>query len=87
MIREGMLLDVPTGERHDAPMLLETSDVARRLEVSVASVRRFADEGLLVVAAETPRGVRLFEPAVVEALRQKREARRRALEAVEASAS
>jgi DNA-binding transcriptional MerR regulator len=62
--------------------LLEVMDVARALHVSPASVRRYADEGVLPVAAETPRRVRLFDAADVERLRATREARRRALDAV-----
>jgi DNA-binding transcriptional MerR regulator len=57
--------------------LLEAADVARELGVTPATVRNLADAGRLPVAADTPRGVRLFEPGAVEALKQER-ARERA---------
>jgi DNA-binding transcriptional MerR regulator len=55
-----------------AHQLLEASDVARRLECSAASVRNYARAGLLVTAATTPRGGRLFRPEDVEEFRRRR---------------
>lgn len=54
-------------------MLLEVNDAAQALGVSPALVRVLAVSGRLSVAATTPRGVRLFDPDAVEALRRDRE--------------
>ena len=60
--------------------LLEAADVARALSVTPAMVRVLARQGLLRVAARTPRGSRLFSRADVERLaaRRREQARRRA---------
>jgi hypothetical protein len=54
------------------PVLLEPTDVALALRLSVSSVRRLADEGELVPCARTRRGVRLFTEAEVSKVRSKR---------------
>ncbi len=57
-------------------MLFEVQDVAKALGgIGPGSVRRYCADGLLPVAARTPRGVRLFRPADVEKFRKTREAR------------
>lgn len=50
--------------------LATTAEVAELLGVSVATVNRRADKGLLPVVAKAPgvRGARLFDRAAVEAL-------------------
>ncbi len=53
-------------------MLLTVSDVARRLAVSEATVRRLERTGTLV-ADRTPKGRRLFESGAVDDFRQCRE--------------
>jgi hypothetical protein len=55
-------------------MLLEIGDVAKALGVTPARVRDLATEGRLPIAARTPRGTRLFEPAAIEIVRLQREA-------------
>jgi DNA-binding transcriptional MerR regulator len=50
-----------------------TSDAARILGVSSATVRNYAIKGLLATSL-TPRGVRLFDRASVERLAREREA-------------
>jgi DNA-binding transcriptional MerR regulator len=54
-------------------LLLETSTVGRRLELSAEYVRRLANQGVLPVALRTHAGRRLFRPEDVEALRLRRE--------------
>ena len=56
--------------------LFEVQDVAHALNVSAASVRRYADDGKIIPAAMTPRGQRLFDPADVEKLRRERQSRK-----------
>ena len=51
-----------------APLLLTTSDVARRCDVTPDAVRVWARSGKLATAIRTPRGLRLFSPAAVERL-------------------
>lgn len=51
------------------PALLTTSEAARRLDVNVATIRRWADAGHLPVAWRTPGGRRRFYPADVDSLR------------------
>ncbi len=58
-------------------MLWEAQDAARRLDLSADSVRALERAGALPVAARTPRGVRLFDPAAVKHLSEERSARRR----------
>ena len=58
-------------------MLLEIGDVAKALGVTPARVRDLANEGRLPIAALTPRGTRLFEPAAIEIVRRQRETRAR----------
>ena len=53
--------------------LFEVADAARVLGLSSAMVRVLSERGRLPVAATTPRGVRLFDPDAVEALRRERE--------------
>ena len=48
--------------------LLEAADVARALRVTPAMVRVLARQGILPVAARTPRGSRLFRQADVLAV-------------------
>ncbi len=55
--------------------LYEVADAARLLGLSAAMVRVLSESGRLPVAATTPRGVRLFDPDAVEALRRERERR------------
>lgn len=55
---------------------LERGDVARELNVASTTVRDLADNGVLRVAARTRRGVRLFDPRTVEALKRERAQRR-----------
>jgi hypothetical protein len=54
----------------------EAADAARALEVTTDSIRLYARSGRLRVAATTPRGLRLFRPEDVKALREARAARR-----------
>jgi DNA-binding transcriptional MerR regulator len=54
-------------------LLLETSTVGHRLELSAEYVRKLADSGLLPVALRTAAGRRLFRPQDVEAFRLLRE--------------
>jgi DNA-binding transcriptional MerR regulator len=58
--------------------LYESSDVGRVLNLTPGMVRHLAQSGRLRVAATTPRGARLFCASDVEALRQAREAARKA---------
>jgi hypothetical protein len=53
--------------------LLEAADVGRVLRLTPAAVRLLARVGRLRVAATTPRGLRLFAPEDVEAMRRGRE--------------
>jgi len=60
-------------------MLLETGDVAKAAGRTPALVRYWARTGLLPIAAQTPRGLRLFHAADVRRLIDRRErAQRRA---------
>ena len=52
--------------------LFEPADVAAALGLSTSRVRCMADEGKLRIAALTPRGLRLFDPADVERLKVER---------------
>lgn len=61
--------------------LFEVLDVAKDWGCSAATVRREADEGKLAVAADTPRGQRLFDPGEVERRKVEREAQKAAREA------
>lgn len=53
-------------------VFLEAADVARQLGLTPQSIRNIARAGTLRVAATTPRGVKLFRPVDVEALKQAR---------------
>jgi len=53
--------------------LLESGDVARRLEKSTARVHDLVREGLLQPFATTPRGVRLFREADVAKFLERRQ--------------
>jgi DNA-binding transcriptional MerR regulator len=55
--------------------LFEIGDAARELKVSTTMVGLLVKAGRLPVAATTPRGLRLFDPDAVEALRRVREQR------------
>lgn len=55
--------------------LLETGDVARRLDLTPDGVRALVRTGRLPSAVSTPRGVKLFDPVTVERLRLERERR------------
>lgn len=57
-------------------IFLELGDAARLLGLTVATVRIHARSGRLVPAASTPRGVRLFRMADVNAFRQRRKGER-----------
>lgn len=57
--------------------LLQPADVARACGVVPATVRYWALNGILPVAAVTRSGLRLFRAEDVEAVRQAREARGR----------
>ena len=57
---------------------LEAHDAGRALDLSTARIRQLVTEGVLVAAARTPRGIRLFRAEAVEKLRRVREARRAA---------
>jgi len=57
--------------------LLESSDVARILGLSYSGVRDLVETGKLNAAFVTPRGVRLFYQAVVDALRRRRDREKR----------
>jgi len=59
-----------------ATTFFEVTDAARALGCSASLVRALADSKRLRVAAQTPRGVRLFDPAVVFRLAAERAARR-----------
>ncbi len=50
----------------DMELFLEPSEVGRILNFSVARVRDLADEGRLIVAARTQRGLRLFRREDIE---------------------
>ena len=56
----------------------EPQDAARELNLSADSVRALERTGQLQVAARTPRGLRLFDPVVVEKLAQTRARQREA---------
>ena len=56
-------------------VFLEAADVARSLKLVPATIRWLARIGRLRVAARTARGVNLFRPEDVEALRCKRDER------------
>lgn len=67
---------------HTGPMrLYEVLDVAKDWGCSPATVQREADEGKLAVAADTPRGQRLFAPEEVQRRKAEREAQRARREA------
>jgi DNA-binding transcriptional MerR regulator len=55
--------------------LMEVGDVARILGVSKDLVRLLVKDGRIVPTATTLRGLRLFAPGDVEALRRERERR------------
>jgi hypothetical protein len=55
--------------------LMESADVGRVLGVTPAAVRALVKSGRLASAVCTPRGVRLFDAAVVERLRVERASR------------
>jgi DNA-binding transcriptional MerR regulator len=57
-------------------LLLSTGTVARDCGVSHESVRRWANAGRLPVAAKTPNGERLFNPADVARFAEQRRADR-----------
>lgn len=59
---------------------LELADVARLLGRTIATTRLYVKSGQLVPAARTPRGVRLFRMADINAFRQEREAEKAARE-------
>lgn len=61
----------------DPELLLEMSDVARRLGMSYSGTYALVSRGDLTVYAKTPRGLRLFHPTQVEALAAQRERRKR----------
>ncbi len=52
--------------------LLTSGDAGKILGVCRERVREFKREGRLTAAAKTERGLRLFDPVAVEALRQER---------------
>lgn len=58
------------------PELLETHEVAKRLNRTPASVRTYAAQGKLRVAVVTTRGARLFRPADVQKFKRARENQR-----------
>jgi hypothetical protein len=60
------------------PVLLQTGDVLRAFggELSVPQLRRLIRRGQLRVAATTPRGGALFDPAEVERVRQSRRSKK-----------
>ncbi len=62
----------------DPRVFLEMSDVVRETGYGTATIRERVLTGRLPVAARTRRGVRLFDPKDVEALRRERERRRSA---------
>ena len=55
--------------------LLTGGDAGKILGVCRERVRQFEREGRLTIAAKTAPGLRLFDPAAVEVLRQERAAR------------
>lgn len=55
-------------------MFLEAHDVAKELQLTPQSIRNFAKAGILKVSAVTPRGVKLFRPCDVRALKLARQA-------------
>lgn len=57
-------------------ILWESQDAARKLSLSADSVRALERTGQLPAVARTPRGLRLFDPAVVSRLAKARLARR-----------
>jgi DNA-binding transcriptional MerR regulator len=58
------------------PFYWEIADVARALRVVPETVRAYAATGRLPVAAQTPRGLRLFTPQQVETFRRRRDVRK-----------
>jgi hypothetical protein len=72
----------PRGEYVAVPVRFdEVADVAHKLGLTPAQVRRLANAGILPVAGTTGRRSRLFQPADVDRLREARarqaDARRR----------
>jgi hypothetical protein len=65
----------------DAPVLLETSDAARVLGLSLSHTRLLSDTGTLQCCARTRRGSRLFRLATVARVAREREAAARAADA------
>jgi len=57
-------------------VLLEVQDAARKLALSADSVRALERTGRLPTVARTPRGLRLFDPVVVDRVAKARLARR-----------
>jgi hypothetical protein len=55
--------------------LMTSGDAGKVFWVCRERVRQFEREGRLAAAAITERGLRLFDPAAVEAFRQERAAR------------
>ena len=68
-----------------APQFLETGLVARELAVSVEAVRDWERRGVIAPPIRTAGGRRLFTREAVEAMRQAREARKRADDAPSAA--
>jgi DNA-binding transcriptional MerR regulator len=59
-------------------VLLEVQDAARRLSLSSDSVRALERAGQLPTVARTPRGLRLFDPVVVNRMAERRRAHKQA---------
>jgi hypothetical protein len=74
--REARMVDVMDGATTQT--LLEMSDVARLLEISYSGLYMIVKAGKLEPAYVTPRGLRLFEPNMIERFRQQREEQKQA---------
>lgn len=57
-------------------VLLESGDAAHMLRKSPATIRNYANDGKLPVAATTLKGARLFRLEDIEAFRRQQEERR-----------
>ena len=73
-----MPVAVANGPALEPRELLEAGDVAKRLNLSYAMVYALTRAGRIEIAFTTPRGLKLYDPVVVEQFVVAREEARRA---------